>query len=263
MSFVAEGWAWEQECPTSAAKLVLVCLAWYANKEGERAFPSIQTICRRTHLNPKTVRKALSALCASGLTERCLRPGDDANKPHLSAEYRLKIGDTPLPNTEGVPLPNTEREGIPKMGGEGIPNTEGGNTKNGPPPLPKQGGNLSNEPRKEPESNIHSLESYRARGKPKRQRATPKPRSRTTIPEDWSADGKASAFATERGVPLAEIARFVAYHQANGTDSADWGASWRTWCLNYVRYRDQRSEQDNPPARPTSPYRQPVPSWCP
>jgi len=255
MSFVAEGWAWEQECPTSAAKLVLVCLAWYANKEGERAFPSIPTICRRTHLNPKTVRRALSLLCSSGLTERCLRPGDDAGKPHLSAEYRLRIGDTPLPNTAGDPLPNVE--------GEGIPNVGPGDTKNGPPPLPNQGGNLFNEPRKEQESNIHSFESYRARGKPKRQRAAPKPRSRTTIPEDWSADRKGSAFADERGVPLTEIPRFVAYHQANGTDSADWGASWRTWCLNYVRYRDQRSEQDTLPTRPASPYRQPVPSWCP
>lgn len=231
MSFAAEGWAWEQDCPSTAAKFVLVCLAWYANKEGERAFPSIPTICRRTNLNQKTVRKALRILCDVDLVERHTRPGDDASKPHLSAEYRLKIRDTPLPDLGGVsgasPLPKTE--------GEGVPKTEGGDTKSGTAPLPDLGGNLSIEPSKEVEdSNIHSLESYRARARPKAKRPA---KTKTMIPDGWFPDDKGRTFAQDRNVPCDEVECFIAYHQSKATESADWSASWRTWCMNHTKYR--------------------------
>jgi hypothetical protein len=104
MSFTAEGWAWEQKCPSSSAKLVLVCLGWFANKEGSSAFPSIATICKRTQLVERAVRKALADLIAARLIFPALRPGDDASKRHLSTEYCLALGEQGAANQQDSPV---------------------------------------------------------------------------------------------------------------------------------------------------------------
>jgi hypothetical protein len=106
MSFTAEEWAWKQCCETplcssSAAKLVLVCLAWYAKRGGESAYPTMATICKRTELAERTVRRALLALQQIGLIERQFRNGDYKDHQRFAPEYRLIIRDTPLADLPG------------------------------------------------------------------------------------------------------------------------------------------------------------------
>lgn len=90
---------------------------------------------------------------------------------------------------------------------------------------------------------VPTSESSRARARKKPQ---------FPIPEDWFPDDKGVKFAQEHGVAQTELARFINYHQAKGTLSADWAASWRTWCINAQKFRQQeraakqRVEQDRP-----------------
>ena len=55
--------------PDSTAKFVLLALADHANDEGEGAYPSIKTICKKTNLSTATVVNALNALRFNGFTE--------------------------------------------------------------------------------------------------------------------------------------------------------------------------------------------------
>lgn len=55
--------------PDSTAKFVLLALADHANDEGEGAYPSVKTICKKTNLSTATVVNALNALRTNGFTE--------------------------------------------------------------------------------------------------------------------------------------------------------------------------------------------------
>ena len=99
MSFAAEGWAWKQEAPSSSAKLVLVCLGWYADKIGTDAYPSMPTICRRTQLVERTVRKAIKDLLEAGLIGREHRTAP--NQRCISNIYRLIIRESTPANMQG------------------------------------------------------------------------------------------------------------------------------------------------------------------
>jgi len=142
MSFTATNWAWDQACPSSAAKLVLVCLADHANKTGERAFPSIPTICKRTQLVERTVRKALADLISCGLIHRHDRK---SGRQQLSAEYRLIMRETPPANLQG-PTPDAPPANLPdppaNMQGDLIPDP--------PAYLPKPPCKSARESKKEP-----------------------------------------------------------------------------------------------------------------
>lgn len=68
MSVQAMAWAIEQQEITAAeGRLVLICLANYANASGEDAFPSNARLCRDTGLSESTVRRWLQRLQALSL----------------------------------------------------------------------------------------------------------------------------------------------------------------------------------------------------
>jgi len=60
--------AFKSEIRPSARKFVLVAMCDYCNEEGE-AYPSIETLCRKTSLNRKTVQAHLTAMVEIGLLE--------------------------------------------------------------------------------------------------------------------------------------------------------------------------------------------------
>lgn len=65
MSYKHESWAWH--IPVSGTeKLVLVCLAFHANKNSGRAFPSRDTLVEMTGLSRATVYRAIRSLEDSG-----------------------------------------------------------------------------------------------------------------------------------------------------------------------------------------------------
>jgi hypothetical protein len=110
MSYAVSDWAWEQECapPTDnkiaacSMKSVLVCLATYANREGEQAHPSVATICRKTQMDERTVRKALAALVATGMLTRHDRQAGNGRR--LSTEYRLMLREPTPANMQEAPV---------------------------------------------------------------------------------------------------------------------------------------------------------------
>ncbi|MDE2096154.1 MAG: helix-turn-helix domain-containing protein [Patescibacteria group bacterium] len=65
MSLKALSWSFEREVFSSSQKFVLVALANFASETG-KSYPSIETICRITEQNEKTVRKALDSLREKG-----------------------------------------------------------------------------------------------------------------------------------------------------------------------------------------------------
>lgn len=70
MSVQAMSWALEQQVITApSARHVLLCLANYAGKGGEAAFPSAKSLALDTGLSIRTVQTALEALRKSGVIE--------------------------------------------------------------------------------------------------------------------------------------------------------------------------------------------------
>lgn len=126
MSYTAEGWAWEQACPSSAAKSVLVCLAWYANRDGEQSHPAVATICRRTQLADGTVRKALRDLAEAGLIERNFRTASSGRC--TTTDYRLNIREPTPPDLQGTSPPDlgVSPPGVPLKSEGGTPPDLGG-----------------------------------------------------------------------------------------------------------------------------------------
>jgi DNA-binding transcriptional MocR family regulator len=68
MSIQAMNWARKIVTGSASRKTVLMALANYAGESGE-AYPSIETICRDTELNRKTVMVVLANLASAGLIE--------------------------------------------------------------------------------------------------------------------------------------------------------------------------------------------------
>ena len=88
MSVQAMTWAIECKCPTPASKLVLMCLANYANKGGE-AYPGQQALADDSGLSKRTVVTALSALEEAGFISREHRQRKDGSR--TSDIYQLHI----------------------------------------------------------------------------------------------------------------------------------------------------------------------------
>ena len=90
MSVQAMTWAWKTECPNASAKLVLMCLANYADKDGS-CFPGQKTIAEECGLSLRTVKTAAQALEDAGLIKRQRRIRDDGTR--TSDEYFLQFTD--------------------------------------------------------------------------------------------------------------------------------------------------------------------------
>jgi hypothetical protein len=214
MSFTAEGWAWEQRCPSSASKSVLVCLGWHANKDGERAIPSIATICRLTQLAENTVRKALGDLIKAALVERHERM---VGKRCLTAEYRLAIRETPPSNLGGVDT--SVDEGDPSQ----ICVPPPSNLR--PPP-----------PNSEGESKTLNQEDNQGVQQRPRARACAKA---VSMPVDWEPTDEDRAYAIEHG-RNPDLCRddVREYWVENGGKRPGWSRTYR----QYVRRCESRNE---------------------
>lgn len=96
-------WAFEQNCPTPAAKLVLIKLADHADDEGT-CFPSQARVAADTGLARETVNRAIKALVGVGLLgaeQRIDHTGQHANR------YFLRCDNSSLPCDERSQAPVT------------------------------------------------------------------------------------------------------------------------------------------------------------
>ena len=93
MSWQATSWAVNQKAGGPSAKCVLLCLANYANEDGE-SWPSQQTIANQTEQSVDTVQRRLNDLEELGLVSRQEREGQNG-KAGGKYFYRLNMQTTP------------------------------------------------------------------------------------------------------------------------------------------------------------------------
>jgi hypothetical protein len=138
-----------------------------------------------------------------------------------------------------------------------------------PPQMEDGGGRM--EERKEEERALRALSHTRDAdllGHPSTAAATQKPRTAkakrqtpaTPIDPAWKPDPDDIDVASSKGVAdiPGEAERFVSHHQAKGTRSKSWAASWKTWCLNDVKFRQERAARMTSAPRTITPNGQPV-----
>lgn len=153
MSVLAMAWAWGRQVGSPSAKLVLMCLADFANQDGE-CFPSICLLGDQTEQSASTVRRRLQELEELGLIER--KPQFRENGSRTVDLIRL-VMEPPVARERGTNLPPA---GPPKLEGPALPDWEGRPPTSEKAPLPTVGGP---EPSFEPSSEPSPLPPERKR----------------------------------------------------------------------------------------------------
>jgi len=69
MNFNWVAWALKQKVGKSSQKLVLICLAQYADDNGENIFPTVGRLCEESHLDRKTVLCSIKSLLEQQVIE--------------------------------------------------------------------------------------------------------------------------------------------------------------------------------------------------
>lgn len=90
MSIQAVAWAIDQKTGSSAGKVVLICLANYADEDG-KCWPSQATIAAETELSERSVREWLQKLEEAGFVSREPRRRDDGYRASDLIRLAFKI----------------------------------------------------------------------------------------------------------------------------------------------------------------------------
>ena len=101
MSIRALGWAMHRECPTPTTKLVLICLANYAD-EADSCYPSEKHLGKLCGISDRQVRRSIRTLADLGMVTVQSRTGTsnryvltvDAHV-HRGADSSVRGGRTP------------------------------------------------------------------------------------------------------------------------------------------------------------------------
>ncbi len=279
MSNAAINWAFNAPIAKSADKLLLVCLANYAN-DANLCWPSHARLAEKTALDRKTVIAGIHRLTASGwivATEERAGPNGRVVVYRLAVErsHPLPVGRSEGVNSPVFPDPEPAAM-VPKFPTDGPVFGTNETEVNGPvfpdrssqisasmvPNFPIDGPKfgLRNpyrtliEPSLNPQGTAQGADLLEALSGSAEEQAPPvsmpakvkieKPAKReakrSRIPDDWWPDAAGLEFAAQNGVNTAdEVPRMIAYHQAKGNLMASWPAAWRTWCMNRVRYNER------------------------
>lgn len=227
MSIRAIVWAFDQECPSPAAKLVLIKLADHANDEGE-CWPSQGRIASDCGLARQTVNSQVKKLVELGLVaveRRRNEQGQQSNRYFLRCHilrHPLSVDVTTL--SPEVTPPVISRDTEPSR-------------------------NLLDE--LSSESSLHK--KARARAKPRRGF------------EGWSPDEQDIAFATKAGRTRSWIdhqsAKCRDHHVAKGNLFADLAAAWRTWVRNAPAFENEAAPRINGAPVYAEPWEQRLAAW--
>lgn len=220
MSVKLMGAAWELDIEPNK-KFVLLALSDHANDENFCAWPSLARLCTKTSLARSTVAKLLKALEEEGYITR-LRRGTQ------TTVYELNAGD--WFDTRTSPAHGLVRQSDPPSPTHGpalVRQSDGGGPTHGPRTV--------REPSEEPSGN-HQKES---RGK----RATEGRR----LPDEFALTDQRLEAARKQGLSddeaSEELDKFCDYWRGvpgQRGRKADWEATWRNWCRNAVKFRQQR-----------------------
>ena len=214
MSIQAMVWAIEQPIKEAGAKLVLVCVANYADKKGV-CWPSQETVGKDATMTDRTVRRWLKWLEENKYLTR------EPQYEHGKRTSDLIVLDLAGSYRKNFPV---ENEATGKNGSD-LPESSGQTYRK----------HVSGEPSIEPSMN-------RQRGARKRA---------CSLPDDWTPDEQAIRWAADNGFDrdtvLTETDKFVDYWKAKGGKDgrkADWTATWRNWLRRSAEYKASR-----PPAK--------------
>lgn len=90
MSIRALSWAMHRECPTPTTKLVLICLANYAD-EADSCYPSEKHLGKLCGVSDRQVRRAIRALADLGMVTVHSRTGT-SNRYVLTVDAHVRRG---------------------------------------------------------------------------------------------------------------------------------------------------------------------------
>ena len=112
MSVSALTWAFEQKIPPATHKLVLLTLAWHADKDTSEAWPSIRVLRKETHLNQKTIQESLNHLRKLGLIEDTgRREGKTNSVPVYSVKHTQNRSTSEIGAPPFLPSSTSENGG--------------------------------------------------------------------------------------------------------------------------------------------------------
>ncbi len=212
MSVEAITWVLDQEAGSPGAKLVLMCLANYADKYGY-CWPSQQLICEQSEQGERTVRRHIEALETQGLLKRDKRR--QANGGFCSDSFQLNLTQRPIWPAARM--------------------TDG---QKRPQPAANLAGNPS-------EENHQSPTTARARIAPIHQDGDLIPCPQPIIPTDQTK----SYLAIHAGVkqlPELITAEFSSHYHGTGQllTQEGWQGRFRKWVIREVRYGSAKPKRD-------------------
>lgn len=195
----------------------IVCLRCY--DVGGACPDSLDALARRTGYSKRIVTEALDVLFRSGKLVR--DPGGILN-PYASSiidGMRLRRGR----------LSQSGRDGANRRWEKAKGNQSNDDGHPIDPPLA-----FDAEIHKEKEKKV-------SKEVPRSKRARP----RTTLHDDWKLSEKDRAYAVRAGYEQPGVINrlgeaFANHHRARGNLMADWGAAWRTWVDNEIKFSQQR-----------------------
>lgn len=246
MCNAAARWAISQTIPMRD-KMVLTVLALHTGPDGECA-PSMAVLTSEASLSERSVQEAMRALIGSGLVSVTSGGGRSKTNtyrletPQTAHETPQSTAETPQITTEtpqiGAETPQTAQFTIePSSPPPSSPSL---------PPIPP----LTTPPSTSPTQPTDARDLFRDESSPINTKSKSKTKPRTTCPSNWTPSPDGVAYATSKGVDLAEVERFRDYHIARGNLMADWSGAWRTWCQNQQRFAAEKRPSTQTPIRP-------------
>ena len=113
--------AWTVELSSAAQRLVLLCIARYADDQ-QKSFPSVEKICADTLLNRKTVFKAIKELQSLGVLSVSKRQQCNSNSYSITSAGSTENGSTENGSTE-IGMSQKRNVGSTKNGTSVVPKT--------------------------------------------------------------------------------------------------------------------------------------------
>jgi hypothetical protein len=113
VSIQAVAWAMSQKVGSPTGKILLLCLANYADDEW-KCWPSQSTISEETEVSERATRDWLEKLEAAGFISRSRRTRKDGSR--TSDMIHLNVGNRPEPGRKSLPAKSAGRPGTTSRG---------------------------------------------------------------------------------------------------------------------------------------------------
>jgi hypothetical protein len=202
---------------TSGQKLLLICLANYANDKGE-CWPSIASLAAQADVTTRHVSGMLHDLAKLGY----LSIQEHSGK---SNSYTLQVAQ-----------PTNPSSGVKQA--SGVNPSSGDPRTTVPPPTNPSSGVPTN-----PSSGKPSYRTVKEPSSEPSEKARAKNASQ--LPVDFEVTFEMESWAIKEGIAVAaiepETAKFRDYHRAKGSTMKDWPAAWRNWMRNSLTFNKRSS----------------------